>query len=222
VVTWDLRGHGRSEGLRGVVDSFSEYLHDFRALTKHLAAEFELESKKVCLLGHSMGGLVQTASLLKFSDLPKISKQVLSGPLFGLSKEVPAFKQVGSIALKIFTPKITTWNEINNEDCSRDPLVIEEYNTDIYRHGRISSGAFLGFYESWRQVFQNIHKIEIPTLMQISDKDPVISSQRAQDFFKDLNCQKTLKIYKDRRHEIYNDLGREEVFADLVHFLTSK
>jgi lysophospholipase len=219
IVTWDLRGHGRSEGLRGVVDSFDEYCQDFRVLLQHLMENFNLDQQKIFLLGHSMGALIQTRSLLQYSDLPKIDLQILSGPLFRLSKQVPALKQFGSIAMKLFAPKLTTWNEIRNEDCSRDPAVIQEYLTDIYRHGRISAGAFLGFYESWRLIFKRASEIKSPTLVQLSDRDPVISSASAQDFFKLLKCQKELKIYRGRSHEIYNDLGREEVFKDLSSFL---
>jgi alpha-beta hydrolase superfamily lysophospholipase len=61
----------------------------------------------------------------------------------------------------------------------------------------------------------------MPTLMQVSESDPVISTPEVLKFFASLPYgKKTLKTYKDRKHEIYNDLGREEVFEDIREFLS--
>ena len=89
----------------------------------------------------------------------------------------------------------------------------------VNRHDKISSGVFLGFYTAWKEVFQKMAILKLPLLLQISNKDPVVSSSRNHEFFKMYLGSKEIKEYKDRKHEIYNDLGREEVLKDLAAFI---
>lgn len=214
----DLRGHGKSEGLRGFAESMEPYVQDLESFISLLSEDRALFSKPVMLLGHSMGGLTQTLTLLRNPQW-NIRSLILSSPLFGLSKEVPAVKAFGSLALNLLAPQVTLWNQITLEDCTSDPEVIEELAKDVYRHDKISAGVFLGFYTAWKDVFEKLSTLKVPLLLQISNKDPVVSTPRNLEFYKLYSGKKELKEYKNRKHEIYNDLGREEVLKDLAAFV---
>src|SRR6476469_7631182 len=56
---FDLRGHGRSGGVRGYVREFGDYLADLDLFLKHVR-EIRPESPEVprVLFGHSLGGLI--------------------------------------------------------------------------------------------------------------------------------------------------------------------
>lgn len=218
-VSWDLRGHGRSDGLRGFASNFNEYCLDFQSLMQHLLQQKNFSQEPVLLIAHSMGALVQLRSLLSFPEFAKVQLQVISGPLLGLNKKIPAWKDWGSIAMNLLTPQMTTWNEIKDEDCSQDPQVLSEYKSDIYRHQRISPAVYLGFYESWRFVKERAKFITTPTLIQIAENDPVVSSPKAQEFYTQLKCEKELKKYPHRKHEIFNDIERNSVFLDTLAFI---
>ena len=49
VLTYDVRGHGKSPGARGAIDRFETYLDDFRAV--HAAARALAPSAPLALLG---------------------------------------------------------------------------------------------------------------------------------------------------------------------------
>jgi alpha-beta hydrolase superfamily lysophospholipase len=117
---------------------------------------------------------------------------------------------------------VTLGNELRYDDLSRDPQVIKEYEADVMRHNKISAGVYLGSLMTMDVVRHKASQIRIPTLMQIAESDPVVGSEPNRSLFKKLGASdKILKEYPDRMHEIYNDLGREEVFHDLVAFLKS-
>jgi alpha-beta hydrolase superfamily lysophospholipase len=218
VLAWDLKGHGRSDGKRGYASDFRDYLNDFHQFYKEIVTPLT-NSKNRFWLGHSMGGLVQLLGLLKVVNGNK-EKQILSNPYLGLSMPVPLFKELGAIVLKNYLPKITLGNEIENTDLTRDPAVLKEYTQDALRHHKISSGVYLGAKECQEEVFAKVAQFEGPVLMQIAENDPIVSSSRNQSFFDLLKCDdKTLKIYPNRKHEIYNDLDSEDVFHDLVQWL---
>jgi len=219
IYAWDLRGHGRSEGARGYAASFEDYCQDYDAFLKLVLSQNSVKKGPVVLLSHSMGALVQTKTLLEHPEI-KPDALVLSSPLFGVAVNVPAFKRVGAEWLAKFLPKVTMWNEVRNSDVTRDPEVIREFEQDPYRHDRICAPVYMGFLENFPIVQSRASEIKFKTLMQISDKDPITSSPEAMRFFENLGSpEKELKIYKDAKHEIYNDIIRDQVFQDLREFL---
>jgi alpha-beta hydrolase superfamily lysophospholipase len=221
IYIWDMRGHGRSEGLRGYAQSFDDYTKDYYEFLKIVLAEPSVQKGPVVFLSHSMGCLVQTKTLIEHPEI-KPDAVVYSSPLFGIGVAVPAFKKIGAEWIKKLLPTVTMWNEVRNEDVTRDPEVIRELEQDPYRHARICAAVYLGFLDNFPIIHAKAPEFKFKTLMQISDKDPVVSSGEAMRFFERLGSpEKELKIYKDRKHEIYNDLDREQVFEDLRNFLRS-
>lgn len=220
IYAWDLRGHGRSQGQRGYVLNFSEYVNDLKSYVDYLSVTHQLFEKPVVLIGHSMGGLIQIKALLENQNW-SIAAQVLSGPWLGLSVEVPLIKDLGAIAIHKLMPKLTLSNEIRYTDLTSDSEVIEEFKKDSLRHTKISAGAYLGGQTTSLAVKSLAADVKVPTLMQISSADPIVSSSACRDFYQKIGAEdKKLIEYPDFGHEIYNEVKRAEVFADLKAFLT--
>lgn len=216
---WDLRGHGRSEGQRGYAASFDEYCKDFKIFLDMVMNDATVQQGPVILLCHSMGALIQTKVLLQHPEIHP-DAVVISSPLFGLSVQVPQYKKAGADWLNRFLPVLTLGNEINNDDLTRDPDVIREFEHDPYRHTRISAGVYLGFLSSFPFVREHAADLRCKIFMQISDADPVISTPMAIETFERFGSKdKELKIYPQAKHELYNDTVRQQTFDDLKKFL---
>ena len=220
-MAWDLRGHGKSEGLRGYAKDFDEYVLDYKIFLDFALGILDVKSKPVILLAHSMGGLIQTCALSEKKYLNDvIAGQILSSPLFGVAVEVPEWKDKGASIINSLFPKLTLSNEIKNDMLTRDLDVIREYEQDNYRHHRISSGVYLGFKREFERVLSKASDITIPTLLHISDNDPVVSSPCALQFFDALASEnKVIKLFEGGKHELYNDTVRTEVFKIVGEFL---
>jgi alpha-beta hydrolase superfamily lysophospholipase len=215
-IAWDLRGHGRSNGKRGYVDNFNDFVYDMEIFLDEAFQTFKFKSP-VLLLGHSMGGLIQTKYLLTNPGKFEIKAQVLSAPLFGFSLPVPSIKDTAARFLNATFPKVTLGNEIENTMLTRDASVVAEFEKDLLRHTLISSGIYLGMIESFEMVLSRAHEITLPTFLQISEADPVVSTPKAKEFFDKISSSvKRIVMYGDgARHEGYNDIHREIVFQDL-------
>jgi alpha-beta hydrolase superfamily lysophospholipase len=75
--------------------------------------------------------------------------------------------------------------------------------------------------ENMQLVTREAGKIQIPTLMQLSGQDRIVSSQDAEKFFKSLSTpRKKLHIYPDSYHEIFNDLDKSLAHQHLKEFLS--
>lgn len=217
---WDMRGHGRSEGKRGYAASFDEYVRDFQTFLPVALADERVKKGPLILLSHSMGGLVQLKTLIEQPSLP-VQAQVCSSPLLGISAAVPAWKEKGAQLMNLVYPQMTLWNELNNDMLTRDADVIREFEQDVLRHDRISPGVYLGFLENFPHLLSRAPQIQVPTLFQLAETDPVVSFAAATKVFEALgSTKKVMKTYGDgARHEIYNDTIRATVFQDLKAFL---
>lgn len=217
-IGWDLRGHGKSEGTRGYAKDFDEYVLDFHLFLDEALRIESVKNKPVLLLAHSMGGLIQSCALRE-KRYDQFNAQILSSPMFGLSVPIPAWKESGSELINRLLPKMTLSNEITNEQLTRDPEVIKQYEQDTYRHTKISAGVFLGFKREFEKVVTTAGSLTLPTLMHISDNDPVVSTPQAQIFFENLMAtDKVLKIFEGGKHELFNDTLRDEVYKTVINF----
>lgn len=219
-VAWDWRGHGRSEGKRGYAGHFSHYVWDYKKFLELMLQQEIYKNLPWIAIGHSMGGLVQTHALIDNKLSLPLKAQILSAPLFGVSVEVPLVKDLAALAAFHLYPKLTLGNEIKNEQLSRDPAVLLEYEKDPLRHDQISPGVYIGFLQAMEYVHQQAPEFKIPLLLQLGGQDTVVSNIEALRFFDSMGATlKVKKAYHDSHHEIYNDLDKEDCFADILSFI---
>jgi alpha-beta hydrolase superfamily lysophospholipase len=218
---WDLRGHGRSEGRRGYAPEFDDYCRDYELFLNMVMKEEKVRKGPVILLCHSMGGLIQLKSLIRHPEI-ECAAIVVSSPLLGLSMPVPAWKAKGAGLLNAVAPQVTLGNEISNEMLSRDIDVLRQYEQDPLRHTRMSPGVFLGMLASCDYCNLRANEIKKPALFVLPEKDPVCNTPIARSFFDKMSSkQKEIYLYPDARHELFNDLNRNTVFADVKKFIDS-
>ena len=220
VMAWELRGHGRSEGKRGYVGQFSDYISDHKQMIE-IANREKSEGTPLVLLGHSMGGLI---TLLTSLQLPKGSFQglALSSPALGYAIDVPMWKdKFARLATKYF-PTVTLHNELDYENLTHDSEFLESFPKDTLRHDKISPNNYLGMIEGFDEVFGKKDQISGPIFFQIAGHDKVVDSLKSKQLYEELQIsEKRLEIYADSYHEIYNDFERETCFKDLKNFLGS-
>jgi alpha-beta hydrolase superfamily lysophospholipase len=227
VCAWDLRGHGRSEGKRGFVTNFSDYVLDLGAFLRHLKNTGRL-SERFALIGHSMGGLITLRYLADCSlglaptASPMPLLMTLSSPQLGIALQVPAIKDMAARIFHRVMPSLTLNNEIKYEDLTHDEEFLKTYPGDALRHDKISPGVYLGMLEHIDFVMKNASAIQLPTLVQAAGNDKIVSLPATKEFFTRLGSpNKQLIVYDESYHEIFNDLDRERVFSDLQKFLVS-
>lgn len=217
IYAWDLRGHGRSDGLRGYAADFQDYVKDFDQFLKHL--KVAKHARPLYLWGHSMGGLIQFRALCGEHDY-QVKAQILSAPMFGISVKVPTYKEKAASLVSLLAPKLTMGNEINFEDLTRDIDVLREYEQDTLRHDRISAGVFLGSQKAISEVRALALRVEIPTLLIMSENDPVTNTKAALDIISRMEKAKTQTfLVPDGKHELINDIDRDSVFSEVKKFL---
>ena len=198
----DHRGHGQSGGKRGHVLNFVQYLTDLR-LTVELAKKDMPDEMPCFLLGHSMGGLIALYFAQHYPEL--IDGVVASSPCLGMVIEIPAVKKVLGSFMSYVWPGMTMGSGLDATKISRDENVVSAYKNDPLVHDRVSARFFTELLAAMESVNQQASALNVPVLMQVAGEDYLVDADSSKHFFEKLTLQdKTLHVYDDMYHEIYN------------------
>jgi alpha-beta hydrolase superfamily lysophospholipase len=218
VYAWDLPGHGKSYGQRGFIHSFNEFITCLDRVITEVKKQ-NSNDVPIYLFGHSLGGLITVSYILQYPDAP-FKAVLLSSPALGVKLQVPFLKDRAARILNVVAPHITIPHEIHYEDLSRDRAVVASYSKDTLRHKKFSAPLYLGILDAMAEAQSRAHHIHIPLFIQAAGADRVVDPVATQEFFSKVgSSNKQLKIYEKSYHEIFNDLGREEVIDDLLSYL---
>ena len=215
----DHRGHGQSEGRRGHVLNFGQYLSDLR-LSVELAGEDRPPGMNCFLLGHSMGGLIALHFARQFPDI--IDGVIASSPALGMAIKIPGVKKVLGSFMSTIWPAMTMGNELDATKISHDPKVVRAYESDPLVHDRVSARFFTEFLAAMETVNERASSLKVPTLLQVAGDDHLVNAQSSVQFFEKMDLEdKTLHVYDGRYHEIYNEDEnlRRQVLKDLQDWL---
>lgn len=216
VRAFDHRGHGRSEGRRGVVGSDPHSLsNDALALFESYTAE---GNDLPFLFGHSMGGLVVMHAVAKLGLRPR--GLIASSP--ALASYAGRFDRLLSKVLRALAPDLSVANGLPADKLSHAPGVERAYLEDPLNHNRISARLARYIFESGPEVIAAASGWNVPTLLQFAGNDRLVDPTGAAEFVRLAPSQVVeAHEYADLFHEIYNEAepGRGRVIADLLGWL---
>jgi acylglycerol lipase len=217
VYSFDQRGHGRSEGLRGYIRRFSYYVDDLEIFRKLVSERHP--AKPMFILGHSVGGTV-VADYLP-GHQAEFSGCVLSAATTAPGSSVTRSSILMARALSALLPKLGV-ARIDATAISRDRQVVEAYVNDplVYR-GKIRArlGAeLINVIE--RALPSKVTDIEVPILLIHGSQDRLSNTEGSSRLYAMVKSKdKTLKYYDGFYHELLNEPERARVLADIGDWL---
>ncbi|MBL8021587.1 MAG: lysophospholipase [Leptospirales bacterium] len=217
---FDARGHGRSDGERGM-GTVTEMVRDLELFIGFVREEFGV--RLPLLLGHSMGGLIVLCFGLSYSNQWDLSGILTSGAALSVRMNpVMRMKQISGNVLVHFAPDLVLPAGIDTRLLSHDERTVEAYNTDPLVHGSLSIRFGLDFVAKGKWAIANAHKLRIPMFMGHGADDGIANPDGTRQFFKGLTGDiAELHIYPGLYHEIFNETpaARQAVLDDYRRFI---
>lgn len=211
----DLRGHGRSPGRRGHVDSWTQWVEDAAAFVAWVESE---TAHEVVPVGHSFGGAVLLSTVLA-RKLPKTSCFIVSSPALKLKVAVPGWKtSLGRVTARI-APRLAMSNNVDPATLSRLPEVVEAYRTDPSVHNRITSRMFSEWQGAAGDILARAGEIETPFLILAGSDDRLIDPEGSRLLHDRAARVSRFELLPGRYHEPFNDRGSDEVFALIAEWI---
>lgn len=244
----DHRGHGKTATSLGDFgeDGWNRTLLDlFEIMTDHRASH---PDKPLILLGHSMGSMLAQHYITRWSS--SIDGCVLSGSPGqasflqslilrlvvrferwrlgpGANSSVLEFLIFGS-ANKAFEDDVP--EPTGFEWLSRDAAEVQAYVDDPLCGFVPCTGSlfdvFSGNHEAQQASSIATISSSLPLYVFAGDADPVNNAlgniNRLLDRYRDQGLDITTRFYTEGRHEMFNEINRDEVMADLLHWLDQR
>ena len=210
----DHRGHGKSDGKRGHIDSFMDYVYDLKLFVEFV--KDENRGLPIILYGHSMGGVIASKYAMTYPD--DLTMLVLSSPGFEPAFKVPAWKNSIANFFSSRIPSLSVSSGLDIKGLSHDPKTIEEYEKDPLVHGKVTARWAVEFFRASKECLDNAGSIKKPLLVFHGSADPLTSCKASEEFYKRASSAiKKLFIYEGLYHETANETKaeREKVLADV-------
>lgn len=220
---FDLRGHGESEGARGHVERFTDYLDDLGRVTDTVRARGG--TTPLLLLGHSLGALI---ALCYVRAHPAAFDAIaVSSPFLGPAFSVPGARLMLARAASVATPALQLESGLLPEWVSRDPKVVAAYAADPHVFSTTTPRWFVEVAGAQRELLAHADEITTPALFLVAGSDRIADHHLAHDLFDRLGTpasQKQLRTYPDLYHEVFNELpaARAEVTGDLLSWIEER
>lgn len=215
----DLRGFGRSEGERGLVLKFDEFLDDVEQLLARTAAAHP--GKPLFLLGHSMGGEIVT--WLTIARQPKIDGLILSAPALLVGGKVfPILRHLAAFFSRVL-PRLR-FSRLGTRFMSRDPRVIEDFKNDpLVYHGKFAVRTGAEILRVVKLIRRRMEAVRVPLLVMHGTRDIVTDPAGSRQLYARASAtDKTLHLYPGLFHEIFNEPEREQVIGDLIDWIEKR
>ena len=242
----DCRGHGKTAGIPDEIgyigeDGFNRIVEDKYILTGLIKEKHP--GLPVFMLGHSFGSFIMQDYMAKHGN--EAAGVILSGSAMNDGLNVKAGLIVASI-MKLFGEKRRNGlldglmfgsfnrrieNPVSKFDwLSRDSREVAVYDSDPLCGRVFTTNFFHELLESFTVQYGKGKTSSIPKKLPIciisGDNDPVGGYGKLVSKLHKLYCEVgiedlTLKLYKDGRHEMLNEINRDEVFEYIAAWLDS-
>jgi len=218
LLTFDLRGHGKSDGARGHIPS-SEVILD---QVDHLLTEARRRYPDLprFLYGHSLGGIIVLFYTLKRQ--PDLAGVIATSSGLRTSLEAQTLKVGAAKVLAGILPAFCLPTGLKAEDLSHDPQVVKNYLNDPLVHGQASFALAKTTFSAIQWTFENANEFKPPLLLMHGSEDQIAFARGSEEFANLVNCDCTLKIWNGLYHETHNEPEKEQVLDYLTSWLMSK
>jgi len=212
----DLRGRGRSDGERFYVESFDEYVDDLGMLVA--LAKSREPDRPLFVLGHSAGGVVACLYVLGHEGVAGLICEdfafALPAPRFALAL-LEGISHLAPHARALALP---------NRDFSRDPRFVQAMDADPLIAGEKQPFATMAaLVRANRRLGLSFPHIRLPVLIVHGTADKAANPVGSRRFHEHAGAgDRTLRLYEGRYHDPLNDIGKEEVFNDIVAWIQAR
>ncbi|MFU0800998.1 MAG: alpha/beta hydrolase [Xylanivirga thermophila] len=244
----DHRGHGKTAKSLDEVgyigpDGFNRMVLDMKELTKFIR-NVENPNFPLFLFGHSMGSFLSQRYISLYGK--DIQGVILSGtscnpgPIVNIGIRM-AQKEMDKNGPKAKSPRLNDMsfggynkkfspNRTDFDWLSRDENEVDKYIKDPYCGGIFTTSFYYDFLSGMKEIFKKENMGNVPKDLPIyifgGDKDPVGKMGKGVPklvkAYKGLGIKDvSYKLYKDGRHEMLNEINRDEVVRDILVWLAS-
>ncbi|MDJ0924622.1 MAG: alpha/beta hydrolase [Acidimicrobiia bacterium] len=202
----DHIGHGHSEGQRALIVDFEHVVDDLHTLVTTIQNRHS--DLPVVMAGHSMGGLITGRYAERYPG--RLAGVAFLGAVLGDWRWARDVLEHG-------IPEESS----DPAGMSRDERTVDEYASDpLVYHGKYRRPLLEAEVAALDRFTAELDRITMPVLFLHGDSDPFVPFETSMAAVKEMPTKDlTVRVYPGARHELVNELNREEVIDALATFI---
>lgn len=216
VYGYDLRGHGKSPGQRGHIDSWKQYRIDLMNFLRMIKSQ--QMGCPIFLMGHSLGALIVLDLILAENE--ELAGAIICGaPIEPVGVAKPYLVALARLLSRVY-PRFSVGLGLDQDALSRDPAVVRAYKADPLVHGKVSTRWGTESLSAVASVKMQVEDINIPILIIHGEADRIHTAEGTRKFFDQIRFHdKEIRVYPGGYHEVHNDLDYQEMLSDLLDWI---
>jgi len=216
MIGFDLRGHGKSDGVRGYSTSNPAVMSDISLCIQ--SAKDHFPGVPTFLYGHSLGGNLVLYYAL--TQKPELKGVIATSPGLATAKPLPASLTLMSKILSKVAPTTKIANGLDLAGLSRDPSVAEKYKADPLVHPFISPRLAVDMFANGDYIVQHAAEFPLPLLLMQGTNDILVNPAKTKEFALAAPLSKiTYKEWPGYYHELHNEPEKADVLKTMIGWL---
>lgn len=216
VYSGDIVGHGKSDGDRALVESYTDAVDEFLALAKFAGDDVARRYPGAApppffVGGHSLGGLI--ASLAAHRDQSRWAGLMLCSPALDVEMG-PVLKIQAALGgvLAAVVPKARIVPAVDPKDMNPDPACVQAYiNDPLNTVGNLAARTANEGLKGMRWLRPRWPELKLPLYMHHGEADKCTSPKASQAFYAAVgSSDKTMKLVPGGYHEVLFSPGVSE------------
>jgi alpha-beta hydrolase superfamily lysophospholipase len=219
---FDLRGQGLSDGRRGYVRRWEDYLDDLTTFLSILNSG-DSSGTPLFVLGHSHGGLVVAAAgeegLLESAGVRGV---ILTSPYFRSRMKISLRKILLGRMVAPFVPWMPFPTGLTNDGMSSDPAMVAQSGADPLITRVATPRWYLAHLRTQRRVMDRAANFHLPLLVLAAGDDIVANPDASEEFVRHVASKdRRFRLCPGQKHELLRETGRFEIFEEILAWIRS-
>ncbi len=214
----DLRGHGRSGGMRVYAHDFADYVDDTERFVAAVSARESADvRRKLFLFGHSMGGAIAATFAL---DRPHtLAGLVLSAPAVA-NEKVPGLLKGSTYVTSALFPEAGVFS-LELRRFSRDPAVVAACEADpLVYHSAAPARTAAGILGAVAHLRAEGSHLTLPLLVLHGTADAITEPEGSAALVaRAASKDKRLVLYPGLVHDLLHEPEHAKVESDIAAWL---
>jgi alpha-beta hydrolase superfamily lysophospholipase len=215
VCGFDLRGHGQSEGLRMFANTWEELRNDLHAFVD--LVQRAAPGGPLFLIGLSLGGLLALDYALHHPD--GLGGVVAAAPAVDASGVPRLIRWVMPLLSRI-APRASIDPGLDLAHISRDGASANEYTRDALFQIKTTPRLAAETLKAMAATGAQASHLRLPVLILHGEADSIVPPAGSAAFYEQMpGPDKERLTYPGAYHNLFIELNRNQVFADIVRWL---
>lgn len=221
VFSGDLPGHGRSGGLRGHVDRFTDYIDALEHWIEE--AKEHASGRPLFLFGHSFGGLIAARYAQLHADTSHMAGMILSSPAFRVKYPIPRWKQKLGLYLDNLLPRLRMPSGLDQQRATRNEDIARLTKQDRWMVYKVSVRFYNEMLRAQAAALAEAGRIRLPLLLLHGGADEIIDPEVSLVFGRQVaSPDKEIRLLPGLHHEIINEPERDDILREIADWMDQR